>query len=106
MLRKLICITCVALSLSITSVQAAEYSNPVNILTLRPIVGGDGAYVNVENANFCNTSWFYIDLKSAGGKATYASALSSIVAGKSVVLEIGSSCTGWGTPLASIQIIR
>ncbi|HET7332009.1 hypothetical protein [Dyella sp.] len=48
-----------------------------------------------------------INLGFGGAKEIYAAALSAMVAGKSVQLEVvGTGCGGWGTTLQSIYILN
>lgn len=92
---------------------AEPTSGPVHIVTLRPYSNSGGStggaiYVTVDSSTFCSATVFKIDLTFGGAKEAYAAALSAIVSGKSVQLEVLNStgCAGWGTTLQSIYILN
>lgn len=74
---------------------------------LRPY-SGSGVYISVTTNAICDTSVFFIELNTAGGKAMYAAALAALAANKSVALEVSNAtgCKGWGTLLQSLYIIK
>ncbi len=63
-------------------------------------------FVEVSSEIICQTRTFKIDLAKLNGKATYAAALSAMMANKKVMLEISDTtgCTDWGTELQSITV--
>lgn len=92
--------------------RAEPTSGAVHIISLRPYANANGTtggqvYVRVDSAAFCSTDTFMINLGFGGAKEIYAAALSAMVAGKSVQLEVvGTGCGGWGTTLQSIYILN
>ncbi len=83
---------------------------PVKILSLRPYNTPTGANVYVEVSQSgapCDTQGYTIDLSWVGSKEVYAAAMTALVADKSVRVEaVNSGCTGWGTKVQSITIIK
>lgn len=102
------------LTLFATSPCVAEpTSGPVHIVNLRPYSNNSGStggaiYITVDSSTFCSTTVFKIDLTLGGAKEEYAAALSAIVSGKAVLLEVPTSvgCTGWGQTIQSIYILN
>jgi hypothetical protein len=100
----------VAGSLAALALSAASEptSGALNITHLRPYSGSNTVFL-YTNGNFCPQSFYSIDLSSSGGKAMYAAALTALVAGKSVQLEISNTCsagTSGSTALQSIYILQ
>lgn len=88
-------------------------SGPVKIIDLRPYAdsnnsAGGTVYITVDSSTFCGTSVFRIDLSWGGAKLEYAAALSALVSGKSVEIEVPTTvyCTGWGQTIQSIHILN
>ncbi|WP_426323381.1 hypothetical protein [Pseudoduganella sp. R-43] len=83
---------------------------PVKILSLRPYntPAGGNIYVEVSQSNQpCETQGYVIDLSWIGAKEAYAAALTALVTDKSVRIEaVNSGCTGWGTKIQSIILIK
>ena len=90
----------------------AEPTGPaVSIVNLRPY-NGEGApngavFVMVDKATLCDTNVYMIDMAFGGSKEVYAAALTAFATGKQIQIEIvNSGCTGWGTKVQSLYIIR
>src|ERR1700739_19032 len=79
---------------------AGPESAAMEITNIRPyrIEGGGRIYIDVNSSSFCNTMTFSIDNTLPGSKQAYAAALSAMLAGKKVRLEV-DTCAGWGTTL-------
>lgn len=92
---------------------AEPTSAAVKIVSLRPYMDASNVsagviYVRVDSSTFCGTDTFVINLGWNGGKEAYAAALSAVVSGKSVQLEVPTNvgCTGWGQNLQSVYILN
>jgi hypothetical protein len=99
--------TAISLLLLATFVATAgETGARVKIVSLRPYSGGPSAYMQVASDALCGTSVFTIAVSEPSGKEVYATALSALVAGKDVAIEVSNStgCTGWGTRVQSLYI--
>jgi len=83
---------------------------PVKILSLRPYntPNGGNIYVEVsESRQPCETQGYVIDLSWVGAKEAYAAALTALVTDKYVRIEaVNTGCTGWGTKIQSIILIK
>ncbi|WP_426323393.1 hypothetical protein [Pseudoduganella sp. R-43] len=92
------------------SALAEPTGDPVKIVSLRPYntPAGGNIYVEVSQANQpCETQGYVIDLSWIGAKEAYAAALTALVTDKSVRIEaVNSGCTGWGTKIQSIILIK
>jgi hypothetical protein len=62
-------------------------------------------YVYIDQVSLCNTNLYKIDLSVSGSKEMYAAALSALLADKPVKVEV-AACTGWGTTMQSIYIVK
>lgn len=82
----------------------------VKILSLRPYntPNGGNIYVEVSQAKEpCETQGYVIDLSWVGAKEAYAAALTALVTDKYVRIEaVNTGCTGWGTKIQSIILIK
>lgn len=87
------------------AVQAAPIGGRMLILSMRPYIGGS-IYLAVSSKDLCGTEVFSFMGGDVNGKEMYAAALTAMVAGKEVQLEVSAAtgCTGWGTRLQSIFI--
>lgn len=85
---------------------AEPISSPTTLMFLRPYAGDNMVYVRVTESDVCETLVFGIDVSKPTGKEMYAAALSALLAGAPVQVEISDAtgCTGWGTLLQSIYI--
>ncbi|MGX9773200.1 hypothetical protein ACWYXN_06775 [Janthinobacterium aestuarii] len=97
---------CIAAPLSI----AGPESGPVGVASLRPYMneaasGEAKIYISVDSDAFCATNVFSIDNTRPGARQAYAAALSALLAGKKIQLEV-DVCAGWGTTLRSLYIIQ
>lgn len=86
-------------------VQAEPTGGRVTVVNVRPYSGGS-IYVQVSSAELCGTEVFSFTGSEVNGKEMYAAALTALVSGKQVQLEVvaAKGCTGWGTRLQSITI--
>lgn len=90
----------------ISSYSFAETSDPVMISSLRAYLDGS-IFVTVQSPIICNTTVFKIDASFPGAKEMYSAAMSAMIAGKTVKLEIytDTGCEGWGTKLQSLYVL-
>ena len=89
---------------------AGPEGGPLSTQSIRPYMndasnGEARIYISVDSDSFCATNVFSIDNTRPGAKQAYAAALSALLAGKKVQLEV-DACAGWGTPLRSLYIIQ
>lgn len=86
-------------------VQAEPTGGRVTVVNVRPYSGGS-IYVQVSSSELCGTEVFSFTSSEVNGKEMYAAALTALVSGKQVQLEViaAKGCTGWGTRLQSITI--
>lgn len=97
-------------SFTTASAIAEPTGAPVKILSLRPYntPTGGNIYVEVsESKQPCETQGYVIDLSWVGAKEAYAAALTALVTDKYVRIEaVNTGCTGWGTKIQSIILIK
>lgn len=103
-MRVLLVVLLVALCAS-GVVQAEPTGGKVSILSLRPYSGGL-IYLEVSSGELCGTSVFAFSGSEVNAKEMYAAALTALVSGNQVQLEVSNAtgCTGWGTRLQSIYL--
>lgn len=87
--------------------QAGPVGPRVSILSIRPYSGGS-IYLHVSSTDLCGTEVFSFTSGEINGKEMYAAAMTALVSGKQVQLEVSSAtgCAGWGTRLQSIFIYQ
>ncbi|KAF1721725.1 hypothetical protein [Pseudoxanthomonas wuyuanensis] len=86
-------------------VQATPTGERVSVVSVRPYSGGL-IYVQVSSSDFCGTNVFAFSASEVNGKEMYAAALTALVSGKQVRLEVSTAtgCTGYGSRLQSIYL--
>jgi hypothetical protein len=89
-----------------TSVLAQASGGPFSIVLIRQLESQ--TYIQVDSTSLCGTNMFWIENTLAGAKQIAAVALTALATGKSVNLEVRSDlgCTGWGSRLQGVQILR
>jgi len=87
--------------------QAGPVGPRVSILSIRPYSGGS-IYIGVSSHELCGTEVFSFTSVEINGKEMYAAAMTALVSGKQVQLEVSAAtgCTGWGTKLQSIFLYQ
>jgi hypothetical protein len=89
---------------------AEPTTGPVKLLEVRPynLPGAPASvYVRIDQVSLCTTDTYRIDLSWNGSKEVLATALSALVADKPVKVEVANGgCTGWGTPIQSLYILK
>jgi hypothetical protein len=92
---------------------AEPTSGDILIVSIRPYQGaqstnttrGGSVYIQVDSQPFCGTNTFRIDMSFEGSKEMYAAAMSAMLTGKKVNLEMKpASVCSWGHELQSIYI--
>jgi hypothetical protein len=103
-MKKLLIPILIALS---TNVLAEPTGGSVLINYARPYSTGD-IYIEVNSKALCGTNTFLIAREATAAKEMYQAVLTAITTSKKVRLEILNSakCTGWGTKLQSIYLLR
>jgi hypothetical protein len=83
-------------ALAATTASAEPTGEPVTVTGLRPYSGGAAVYMDVAPASLCSTSTYKIDLSASSGKEMYAAALSALITGRKIRVEIptNAGCTG------------
>lgn len=102
------------IGLFVSSICAPALAEPtgaqVKILSLRPYntPNGGNIYVEVSQSKEpCDTQGYVIDLSWVGAKEAYAAALLALATDKYVRIEaVNSGCTGWGTKIQCIILIK
>lgn len=91
------------------SAGAEPTSNPVFLNYVRPYLGTLVFLAGDSTGGLCPVNFFSLDLSTASGKAMYAVALTALLSGKQVQLEMAGACGGGpagSTSLQSIYILR
>ena len=70
--------------------------------------GSGFVFFTVETISVCDTSAYRIDLSLSGAKEIYAAILTALALNTEIVIEISNEtgCTGWGSVVQSITILR
>jgi hypothetical protein len=101
-----------ALVLPVSGVVHAEpTTEPLHILYVRSYnqdSAQGAAFFQLDAVTLCNTDTYRIDFAQNGSKAALATALLAFSSNSPVRVEIMNStgCTGWGTAIQSIYIVK
>lgn len=91
-------------------VLAEPTTDPVKIRMIRTYNSDGGAgsvYVQIDNKSLCETDTYKINLAWGGSKQVLATALSAFLTDNSVRIEVANAgCTGWGTLVQSIYLVK
>lgn len=85
----------------------AEPTTPdLKIGSIRVYTNGD-IFLHMKSRSLCDTEVYVIPAGSAAREEMYSLMLAAYMADASVRLEIvNSGCTGWGTQLQSVYIVK